>query len=102
MTNVLCSDLSRAFPKGEIAQYFRQDWLTAMARDARSNKDFSQRTHDVGRWAREHIKRQSGGWSSLSYPSSVPKFVPRQFLGQFPVQTTAPAVAWRTQPSVVV
>ena len=96
MTNLWRSDLSRAFPKGEIAQFFRQDWLTAMARDARRNKDFSQRTHDVGRWAREHIKRQSGGWSSLSYPSSVPKLVPPPYMGHLPLQTTAPATVWRT------
>lgn len=53
-------DVSEAFPSGEFSQYFRVDWLTAMARDVRSNKDFSQRTQDTARWAREQIKRQSG------------------------------------------
>lgn len=53
-------DLSEAFPQGQYSHYFRQDWLTAMARDVRANKDFSQRTNDTARWAREQIKRQAG------------------------------------------
>lgn len=53
-------DLSEAFPNGEYSHYFRNDFLTAMARDARSNKDYSQRTTDTARWAREQIKRQTG------------------------------------------
>jgi len=53
-------DISEAFPNGECSTYFRQDWLTSMARDTRANKDFSQRTQDTARWAREQIKRQSG------------------------------------------
>jgi hypothetical protein len=36
-----------------------------MAKETRSNKDFSIRTHEVGRWAREHIKRQTGVYNSL-------------------------------------
>lgn len=31
-----------------------------MARDTRSNKEFSARTIETARWAREQIKRQSG------------------------------------------
>jgi len=53
-------DLAEAFPGGEYAHYFRQDFLTAMARDTRANKEFSQRTIDTARWAREQIKRQTG------------------------------------------
>ncbi|KAK3074230.1 karyopherin Kap95 [Teratosphaeriaceae sp. CCFEE 6253] len=53
-------DISEAFPSGEYAQYFKNDWLTNMARDTRANKDFSPRTQDTARWAREQIKRQSG------------------------------------------
>ncbi|GAB7351689.1 hypothetical protein MBLNU459_g2284t1 [Dothideomycetes sp. NU459] len=51
-------DISEAFPNGECSNYFRQDWLTLMARDTRANKDFTQRTQDTARWAREQIKRQ--------------------------------------------
>jgi importin subunit beta-1 len=65
-------DLSRAFPKGEIANYFRQDWLTQMAKEIRSNKEFSTRTQDTARWAREQIKRQTGellpSWKSRYHP----------------------------------
>ena len=53
-------DLSEAFPGGEYSHYFRQDFLTAMARDTRANKEFTSRTIDTARWAREQIKRQSG------------------------------------------
>jgi hypothetical protein len=31
-----------------------------MARDTRSNKEYSARTIETARWAREQIKRQSG------------------------------------------
>lgn len=54
------SDLSEAFPNGEFSNLFRQDWLTAMARETRANKEFQQRTQETARWAREQIKRQSG------------------------------------------
>ena len=53
-------DISEAFPNGECSQYFRQDFLTAMARDTRANKDYSSRTIETARWAREQIKRQTG------------------------------------------
>ncbi|KAF2034007.1 ARM repeat-containing protein [Setomelanomma holmii] len=54
-------DLADAFPGGEFREYFRHDFLTAMAREARANQDFSSRTRDTARWAREQIKRQIGG-----------------------------------------
>ncbi|KAK0276277.1 karyopherin Kap95 [Friedmanniomyces endolithicus] len=53
-------DISEAFPSGEYSQYFKSEWLTNMARDTRANKEFSPRTQDTARWAREQIKRQSG------------------------------------------
>lgn len=54
------SDISEAFPNGDFSHYFRNDWLTTMARDTRANKEFSQRTQETARWAREQIKRQAG------------------------------------------
>lgn len=54
------SDISEAFPNGEFSAYFRADWLTAMAREVRANKEFSPRTQETARWAREQIKRQGG------------------------------------------
>jgi importin subunit beta-1 len=53
-------DVAEAFPNGDFREYFRHDFLTAMAREARSNQDFSSRTRDTARWAREQIKRQIG------------------------------------------
>ncbi|TKA63899.1 hypothetical protein B0A55_10942 [Friedmanniomyces simplex] len=53
-------DISEAFPSGEYNQYFKNEWLTNMARETRANKEFSSRTQDTARWAREQIKRQSG------------------------------------------
>ncbi|GAB7360007.1 hypothetical protein MBLNU230_g7532t1 [Neophaeotheca triangularis] len=53
-------DISEAFPNGEFSHYFRADWLTTMARDTRSNKEFSSRTQETARWAREQIKKQAG------------------------------------------
>jgi len=52
-------DISEAFPNGEVSAYFRNDWITPMARDTRSNKEYSARTIETARWAREQIKRQS-------------------------------------------
>ena len=63
-------DVSEAFPNGEYAHYFRADWLTAMCRETRGNKDFSTRTQETARWAREQIKRQAGE----SFDTSVHKY----------------------------
>ena len=60
LTHFRSSDISEAFPNGEYSHYFRSDWLTSMARETRSNRDYSQRTQDTARWAREQIKRQAG------------------------------------------
>jgi importin subunit beta-1 len=54
-------DLADAFPAGDFREYFRHEFLTAMARETRANADFSGRTRDTARWAREQIKRQVGG-----------------------------------------
>jgi importin subunit beta-1 len=54
-------DLADAFPNGQFREFFREDFLTAMTRETRSNQDFLSRTRDTARWAREQIKRQIGG-----------------------------------------
>lgn len=41
----------------------------AMARETKANKDFSPRTIDTARWAREQIKRQIG----TSHTTSIPQ-----------------------------
>jgi len=58
-------DISEAFPNGEFANLFRADWLTQMARDVRSSKEFSPRTQDTARWARDQIKRQSASTGNV-------------------------------------
>jgi importin subunit beta-1 len=56
-----CSDLAEAFPTGEFSALYRQDWLTSMIKETRSNREFQARTIDTARWAREQVKRQIGG-----------------------------------------
>lgn len=60
LTN-LDSDLADAFPNGEFQTYYRAEWLTAMIKDTRQNREFQARTVDTARWAREQVKRQIGG-----------------------------------------
>jgi importin subunit beta-1 len=55
------SDLADAFPNGEFTAYYRAEWLTAMIKDTRSNREYQARTIDTARWAREQVKRQIGG-----------------------------------------
>lgn len=52
------SDLANAFPNGEIANLFHAEWVMAMIRETRQNRDYSSRTIDVARWARESTKKQ--------------------------------------------
>ncbi|EHL01026.1 putative Importin subunit beta-1 [Glarea lozoyensis 74030] len=53
-------DLSDAFPNGEFAGFYRADWLTAMIKDTKQNREFQTRTIETARWAREQVKRQIG------------------------------------------
>ncbi|KAK3725473.1 karyopherin Kap95 [Vermiconidia calcicola] len=59
-------DISEAFPAGNYSTYFRHEWLTAMCRETRANKEFTPRTQETARWAREQIKRQAGYELTLS------------------------------------
>ncbi|KAI5285004.1 karyopherin beta [Ascosphaera acerosa] len=51
-------DIAEAFPQGEFSALFRNDFVSALIREARANRDFSPRTIDTIRWAREQVKRQ--------------------------------------------
>lgn len=62
-------DLSEAFPNGEYSSYFRAEFLTAMARETRANKEYSPRTIETARWAREQIKRQTGAAGGVTMAS---------------------------------
>ncbi|KAK1807368.1 karyopherin Kap95 [Friedmanniomyces endolithicus] len=74
-------DISEAFPSGEYSQYFKNEWLTNMARDTRANKEFSPRTQDTARWAREQIKRQSGKAQKPRHFVQPQRFLPPVFPG---------------------
>ncbi|KAH8811401.1 armadillo-type protein [Xylogone sp. PMI_703] len=54
-------DLADAFPNGELAVYYRADWLMVMIKETKSNREYTTRTIDTARWAREQVKRQIGG-----------------------------------------
>ncbi|KAJ9314360.1 hypothetical protein DTO271D3_5337 [Paecilomyces variotii] len=51
-------DLADAFPNGEFAAYFRNDWVTSLVRETRTSREYGPRTIDTARWAREQVKRQ--------------------------------------------
>lgn len=59
------SDLADAYPNGELVDAFRQDWVTAMIRETKTNREFQSRTIETARWAREQVKRQLGGQQSV-------------------------------------
>lgn len=54
-------DLADAYPNGELVEAFRQDWVTVMIKETRSNREYLPRTIETARWAREQVKRQIGG-----------------------------------------
>ena len=53
-------DLADAFPNGEISDYYRNDWVMQMVKEAKSNRDFSPRTIQTAKWTREQVRRQQG------------------------------------------
>ncbi|KAF1986377.1 ARM repeat-containing protein [Aulographum hederae CBS 113979] len=58
-------DISEAFPNGEFRVLYQAEWVSQFAKEVRSNREFSKRTQDTARWAREQIKRQTGGIQGL-------------------------------------
>jgi len=63
------SDIADAYPNGELVEAFRQDWLTTLIKETRSNREFSPRTIETARWAREQVKRQIGGAQNIMLQS---------------------------------
>ncbi|KAJ6160500.1 hypothetical protein N7470_003896 [Penicillium chermesinum] len=51
-------DLADAYPNGELAAYFRNDWVTSLVRETRTSRQYSPRTIETARWTREQVKRQ--------------------------------------------
>ncbi|PHH79261.1 hypothetical protein CDD80_5256 [Ophiocordyceps camponoti-rufipedis] len=59
-------DLADAYPNGELVDsFFRQEWLTAMIKETKINRDYQPRTIETARWAREQVKRQLGGTQTV-------------------------------------
>ncbi|ETS84906.1 hypothetical protein PFICI_02931 [Pestalotiopsis fici W106-1] len=58
-------DIADAYPGGELVEAFRSDWLTAMIKETKTNREFQPRTIDTARWAREQVKRQLGGQQAV-------------------------------------
>ena len=51
-------DLAETYPDGSISAYFRNEWVTSLVRETRTNREYGQRTIDTARWAREQVKNQ--------------------------------------------
>lgn len=51
-------DLADAFPGGDYGEAFRAEWMTQLVKEVRSSQEYSARTKETARWAREQIKRQ--------------------------------------------
>ncbi|TKW48694.1 Importin subunit beta-1 [Colletotrichum tanaceti] len=58
-------DLADAYPNGELVDVFRQEWLTALIKETKTNREFQPRTIETARWAREQVKRQVGGSANV-------------------------------------
>lgn len=53
-------DIADAFPGREFAHLYQSDWLVAMVKETRANREFSSRTIETAKWARDEIRKQSG------------------------------------------
>ncbi|KAI4199118.1 MAG: hypothetical protein LQ346_002637 [Caloplaca aetnensis] len=57
----IIGDLAGAFPAGEYGEAFHSDWMIQLVRDVRASADYSARTKETAKWAREQMKRQGAG-----------------------------------------
>jgi len=58
-------DLADAYSNGQLADAFRQEWISGLIKETRSNREFQSRTIETARWAREQVKRQIGGTQAV-------------------------------------
>jgi importin subunit beta-1 len=54
-------DIAETYPNGELVEIFGQEWLTSFIKETKTNREYTQRTIDTAKWAREQVKRQIGG-----------------------------------------
>ena len=52
--------MAESFPNGEFANYYRNDLISGLVRETRTNREYGPRTIETARWAREQVKRQQG------------------------------------------
>ena len=72
---ILNRDLAETFPRGTLADHFSQDWIGSMIKETKSNKEFSQRTTGMARWAKQQVTLQAG--MSLSHTARTLKLLHR-------------------------
>lgn len=58
-------DLAEAFPNGQLTEALRQEWVLRLIKETRTNREYSSRTVETARWARELVKRQIGGTTNV-------------------------------------
>ncbi|MCJ1390337.1 karyopherin beta [Xylographa bjoerkii] len=58
-------DLADAFPHGDYVNYYRNEWIQQLIKETRQNREFSARTIETARWAREQVKRQTANFQGV-------------------------------------
>ena len=61
----MSSDLADAFPQGQYAGFFRSDLVTQLIKEVRTSQEYSTRTKETARWAREQVKRQTANGQGI-------------------------------------
>lgn len=54
------SDLGETFQGGQLASYFGSEPILRLIKETRSTRDFSERTRQTAKWARQVVKAQTG------------------------------------------
>lgn len=54
------SDIGETFPNGQLASYFGAEPIIRLIKETRSTRDFSERTRQTAKWARQVVKAQTG------------------------------------------
>ncbi len=54
----LLGDLAEAFPPGHLRPMYSLPWVDHFLREIKTNRDVSVNTKEIGKWAREMVRRQ--------------------------------------------
>ncbi|ETN46304.1 uncharacterized protein HMPREF1541_00488 [Cyphellophora europaea CBS 101466] len=57
----LIGDLGETFPDGQLASYFGSEPVLRLIKETRSTREFSDRTRQTAKWARQVVKVQTSG-----------------------------------------